>query len=102
MLQSNGDCDREVNQRVHAGWNGWRQGTGVTCDRRLSSRTKGNVYKTVVRPSMLYSMETVPIKKRQEVELEVATLKMLHVTTSAYSSMIPTYISILILKTNVK
>ncbi|KAK3563738.1 hypothetical protein QTP86_034462, partial [Hemibagrus guttatus] len=40
-------------------------------------RIKGKVYRTVVRPAMLYSLETVSLRKRQESELEVAELKML-------------------------
>ncbi|KAK3546023.1 hypothetical protein QTP70_019940, partial [Hemibagrus guttatus] len=35
------------------------------------------VYRTVVRPAMLYGLETVSLRKRQESELEVAELKML-------------------------
>ncbi|KAF7660222.1 hypothetical protein LDENG_00286240, partial [Lucifuga dentata] len=38
---------------------------------------KGKVYKTVVRPAMLYGLETVALRKRQEAELEVAETKML-------------------------
>ena len=38
---------------------------------------KGKVYKMVVRPAMLYGLETVPLTKKQEVELVVAELKML-------------------------
>ncbi|MFY0383422.1 hypothetical protein ACOMIB_19320 [Bacillus sp. YIM B13582] len=38
---------------------------------------KGKVYRTVVRPAMLYGLETVALSKRQEAELEVAELKML-------------------------
>ena len=38
---------------------------------------KGKVYKTVVRPDMIYSLEAVALIKRQESELEVAEMKML-------------------------
>ncbi len=48
----------------------------MTCDRKVSARTKGKIYKTVVRPTMLYGMETVPLTKKQEAELEAAELKM--------------------------
>ena len=51
--------------------------SGVICDRRLSACVKGKVYKTVVRPAMLYGLETVPLTKKQEAELAVAELKML-------------------------
>ncbi|KAK3518697.1 hypothetical protein QTP70_008580 [Hemibagrus guttatus] len=76
-VQSNGECGKEVKKRVQAGWNGWRKVSGVLCDRKISARIKGKVYRTVVRPAMLYCLETVSLRKRQESELEVAELKML-------------------------
>ncbi|MCJ8740952.1 hypothetical protein PDJAM_G00064870 [Pangasius djambal] len=76
-VQSNGECGKEVKKRVQAGWNGWRKVSGVLCDRKISARIKVKVYKTVVRPAMLYGLETVALRKRQESELEVAELKML-------------------------
>ncbi|KAK3550935.1 hypothetical protein QTP70_010122 [Hemibagrus guttatus] len=76
-VQSNGECGKEVKKRVQAGWNGWRKVSGVLCDRKISVRIKGKVYRTVVRPAMLYGLETVSLRKRQVAELEVAELKML-------------------------
>ncbi|KAK3566835.1 hypothetical protein QTP86_004560 [Hemibagrus guttatus] len=58
-VQSNGECGKE----------------------KISARIKGKVYRTVVRPAMLYDLETVSLRKRQESELEVAELKMLSSTT---------------------
>ncbi|KAK3529495.1 hypothetical protein QTP70_031738 [Hemibagrus guttatus] len=72
-VQSNEECGKEVQKRVQAGWNGWRKMSGVLCHRKI----KGKVYRTVVRPAMLYGLETVSLRKRQESELEVAELKML-------------------------
>ncbi|KAK3510913.1 hypothetical protein QTP70_025546 [Hemibagrus guttatus] len=77
IVQSNGECGKEVKKRVQAGWNGWRKVSGVLCDRKISARIKGKVYRTVVRPAMLYGLETVSLRKRQESELDVAELKML-------------------------
>ncbi|KAK3562743.1 hypothetical protein QTP86_006522, partial [Hemibagrus guttatus] len=76
-VQSNGECGKEVKKRVQAGWNGWRKVSGVLCERKISARIKGKVYRTVVRVAMLYGLETVSLRKRQESELEVAELKML-------------------------
>ncbi|KAK3528491.1 hypothetical protein QTP70_000311 [Hemibagrus guttatus] len=76
-VQSNGECGKEIKKRVQAGWNGWRKVSGVLCDQKISARIKGKVYRTVVRPAMLYGLETVSLRKRQESELEVAELKML-------------------------
>ncbi|KAK3544481.1 hypothetical protein QTP86_013141 [Hemibagrus guttatus] len=76
-VQSNGECGKEVKKRVQAGWNGWKKVSGVLCDRKISARIKGKVYRTVVRSAMLYGLQTVSLRKRQESELEVAELKML-------------------------
>ena len=40
-------------------------------------RVKGNVYKTVVRPAMMYSAETWAVKKPQEKKLDVAEMRIL-------------------------
>ncbi|KAK3544418.1 hypothetical protein QTP86_011156 [Hemibagrus guttatus] len=80
-VQSSGECGKEVKKRVQAGWNGWRKVSGVLCDQKISARIKGKVYRTVVRPAMLYGLETVSLRKRQESELEVAELKMLSYTS---------------------
>ena len=40
-VQSSRDCRREVKNRGQAGWNSWRK-----------------VYRTVVRPAMMYGLET--------------------------------------------
>ena len=50
--------------------------SGVLCDRRLSARVKGKMYKSVVRPAMLYGMETVAVTERLVGKMEVAELKM--------------------------
>ena len=39
--------------------------SGFLCDRKLSARVKGKMYKNVVRPAMLYEMETVAVTERQ-------------------------------------
>ena len=48
----------------------------VLCDRKLSAKVKGKMYKSVVRPAMLYGMETVAVTERQMGKMEVAELKM--------------------------
>ena len=66
-----------MKRRVQAGWNNWRRVSGVICDGRLSACAKGKVHKTVVRPAMMYGLETVSLIKKQEAELAVTELKML-------------------------
>ena len=76
-VQESGSCEREVKKRVQAEWNGWRKVPGVICDRRLPARVKGKVYSSVVRPAMVYGLETVAVTKKQVQEMEVAEMKML-------------------------
>ena len=49
----------------------------MVCDRKISAKVKGKVYKTVVRPAMTYGAETWPIKKTQEKKMDVAEMRML-------------------------
>ena len=76
-VQESGSCEREVKKTVQAGWNGWKKVSGVFCDRRLPARVKGKVYSSVVRPAMVYELETVAVTKKQVEEMEVAEMKML-------------------------
>ena len=76
-VQQSGGCEREVKKRVQAGWNRWRRVSGVICDRKLPARVKGKVYSSVVRPAMVYGLETVAVTKKQVEEMEVAEMKML-------------------------
>ena len=75
-VSSDGRCE-EVRRRIQAGWTSWRKVSGVLCDRKLSAKVKGKMYKSVVRPTMLYGMETVVVTERQVGKMEVAELKML-------------------------
>ena len=38
-------------------------------------KLKGKVYRTMVRPAMMYGLETVPMKKSNEKKMEVAEMK---------------------------
>ena len=69
----------EVKKRVQAEWNGWRKVSGVICDKRLAARVKGKVYNSVVRPAMVYRLETVAVTKKQVKKMEVAEMKMLRI-----------------------
>ena len=75
-VSSNGKCEEEVRRRIQAGWMSWRKVSEVLCYRKLSAKVKGKMYKSVVRPTMLYGMEMVAVTERQIGKMEVAELKM--------------------------
>ena len=64
-VQESGSCERKVKRRVQAGWNGWRRISGVICNKRLPARVKGKVYSSVVRPAMVYGLETMAVTKNK-------------------------------------
>ena len=52
----------------------------MLCDRKAPVQVKGRLYKTMVRPAMLYGMESLPLTKKEEQKMEVAEMKMLRFT----------------------
>ena len=76
MVKKSGGCEREVKKKVQAGWNGWRRVSRVICNKRLPARVKGKVYSSVIRPAMVYGLETMIVTKKQVEEMEVVEMKM--------------------------
>ena len=62
---------------MQAGWNRWTKVLGVICDGRLPARIKGKVYSSVMRPAMMYGIESKAVTKKQVEEMELAEMKML-------------------------
>ena len=62
---------------MQSGWKNWKKLSGVLCDRRMNVTIKGNVYRTVVRPALMYGAETWALEKAQENKLEVAEMRIL-------------------------
>ena len=54
-------------------------GVSPVCDRRigLPARLKGKIFKTVMRPAVMYDLKALALSKRQEAELEVAQMRIL-------------------------
>ena len=50
---------------------------GVLCDKRMPVGLKGKVYRTVVRPAIMYGPEYWALKKTQIQRLLVAEMRML-------------------------
>ena len=74
-LQSDGGMSTEINKRTRCGWNYWRKVSGVLCDKRVPPHVKGNIHNMIVKPAMLYGMETVPVTSSHAKKLEVTYMK---------------------------
>ena len=76
-VEETGGMTIEITQRVSAAWRNWKRCSGVLCDRRMPVKLKGKVYKTAVRPALLYGAETWATTRGQEARLEVNEMRML-------------------------
>ena len=63
FVTEDGELDVKINHRIQFGWNSWRKLSGVLCDKKMNVRLKVKVYKTALRPAMLYSSQTWAVKK---------------------------------------
>jgi hypothetical protein len=77
MLQKNGDIDEDVSHRIKVGWLKCRQASGVLCDPRVPIKLKEKLYRTAIRPAMLYGAECWPTKRRYVQQLSVAEMRIL-------------------------
>jgi hypothetical protein len=77
MLQKDGDIDEDLSHKIKAGLLKWRQASGVLCDPRVPLKLKGKLYRTAIRPTMLYGVECWPTKRRYVQQLSVDEMRML-------------------------
>ena len=77
VVQEDGEMKNEISNRIQSGWRNWRKCSGVLNDRKIPVKLKGKVYKTAIRPAMLYAAETWATKEMDEKRLEVQEMKML-------------------------
>ena len=75
-VEETGGMTTEISQRVSAAWGNWKRCSGVLYNRRMPVNLKRNVYKTVVRPALLYGAETWATTRGQEARLEVNETRM--------------------------
>jgi len=77
IVEGRGDIDEDISHRIRAGWKKYKKASEVLCDKKISLRLKGRVYRMVVRPALLYGAECWPIKKTQVQRLMVAEMRMI-------------------------
>ena len=44
---------------IRSGWNNWKKMAGVMFDKRIPTRVKGKIHRTVIQPAMLDALETL-------------------------------------------
>ena len=76
-IHQEGGCGKEVELRISKAWNRWRELTGVLCDRKMPTKLKTLVYRTVIRPVLLYGNETWPITGHLADKISSCEMRML-------------------------
>ena len=76
VLSEEGGTEKAVRQRVKEAWQKWREVTGVILDKKMPLKLRMKVYKTVVRPVLLYGAEAWSLKRKEEGLLERTEMRM--------------------------
>ena len=76
VICSKGGCTEAVKDWMEVAWCKWREFTGVTCDRKISLKLKAKVYKTMIRPALLYGQKRGQSGAKEESMLERTEMRM--------------------------
>ena len=76
-IDEKGTCDEAVKGRVKSAWGKWWELSRVLYDKHMPLRFKSKIYKTIIRPVMLYGAESWTVKKKDIDLLERTEMKML-------------------------
>ena len=77
VIDGCGGCGKDVDGRIKVAWSRWRDLSGVMYDKKVHIKLKNKLYKTVVRPAMVYVSECCALRKQEEQRLHTTETKML-------------------------
>ncbi|VFQ73468.1 unnamed protein product [Cuscuta campestris] len=76
-FQTDGKINTDVAHHIGATWAKWELASGALYDKKILAIIKGNFYKFVVRPTIMYKAKCWAVKKIQIPRLHVAEMQML-------------------------
>ncbi len=76
-ITATGGCETDVKCRIKAAWCKWKELSGVVCDKRMPIWLKGKVYKTMIRPVLMYGSETWALRRKEEQLIQRTEMRML-------------------------
>ena len=77
VIDVSGGCGKDVDGRIKVAWSRWRDLSGVIYDKKVPNKLKSKLYKTVVRPAMVYGSECWALRKQEKQRLHTTEMKML-------------------------
>src|SRR5579863_7896063 len=82
LIEGTGEIYEEIKARVKAAAGSWSKVSGVIYDKRMPIFLKAKIYKTVIRPSLLYGAETWATKVDHIRKLDRMEMRCLRAVTS--------------------
>ena len=76
-LDGSGGCGNDVDVRLIVAWSRCRHPSGVIFDKKVPVKLTSKLYKTVVRPAMVYGSECWALRKQEEQLLNTTEMKIL-------------------------
>ena len=76
-FKAEGGCNKDVTNRIRAGWDIWRKMSGVICEKKVPEVLKNNINKTAIRPAMTYGGECWAIRKCEQNQMSTTAMNML-------------------------
>ena len=70
-LEPTGGCGADVDNRVRSAWNSWRGLSGVICDKKVPVKLNNKLYKTVIRPTLIYGSECWALHKAEQQRMKM-------------------------------
>ncbi|XP_027217074.2 uncharacterized protein [Penaeus vannamei] len=77
VFTAKGGTEKAVRQRVKEVWKKWKDVTGVVLDKKSPLKLKTKVYKTVLRPVLIYGEETWALRRKEANLLERTEMRMI-------------------------
>ena len=69
--------EKDINNRVNIAWPKCRETTGLMCNKNIPTKLKDKVYKTAIKPAMLYGAEFWYVRKKEGTRLHTTEMRML-------------------------
>ena len=77
LVDETGGYEKAAAARISAALLKWRTLSGVMCDKQMPKTLKGKVYKTVIRPVLMYGSETWALRAQDTSKIAAAEMKIL-------------------------
>ena len=76
VIAEEGGTEKAVRKRVKEAWHKWREVSGVILDKKIPLKLTMKVYKSIIRPVLLYGCEIWALRKKEKDILDRTEMRM--------------------------